>query len=53
MHHSDNVVDFTLFRKRRQATAAAQLMWAMYTTRAGLSAVTVQMATGPINTRQA
>ena len=53
MYLSDNVVDFTLFRKRRQAKVAAQLMWALYTSRAGLSAMTVQMATVPINTRQA
>jgi hypothetical protein len=53
MHPSDNVVDFTLFRKRRQARIAAELMWAMYASRAGLSAFTVQLTTGPVKTRQA
>lgn len=36
MHTSATVIDFTLHRKRRQARAAAELMWAMYAARAGL-----------------
>ena len=53
MHTPDNVIDLTLFRKRRQARTAAELMWTMYTSRAGLTALTVQMTTGPVRNRQA
>ena len=37
MQTSATVIDFTLQRKRRQARAAAELMWAMYAARAGLA----------------
>lgn len=53
MHTPDNVIDLTLYRKRRQARTAAELMWTMYTSRAGLTALTVQMTTGPVRNRQA
>lgn len=47
------VIDFTLHRKRRQARAAAQLMWAMYAARAGLALFTHHAVTAPGDTRQA
>ena len=53
MSISANVIDFTLHRKRRQARAAAQLMWAMYAARAGLSAFTLQASNAPSDTRRA
>ena len=39
MPTSATVIDFTLHRKRRQARAAAELMWAMYAARAGLAVI--------------
>lgn len=48
-----NVIDFTLHRKRRQARAAAELMWAMYTARAGLAAFTTQSLSPSSDTRRA
>ncbi len=50
---SANVIDFTLHRKRRQARAAAELMWAMYAARAGLSVFTLQASNAPSDTRRA
>lgn len=44
MQTSATVIDFTLHRKRRQARAAAELMWAMYAARAGLAVFTAQAA---------
>jgi hypothetical protein len=44
MQTSATVIDFTLHRKRRQARAAAELMWAMYAARAGLAVFTTQAA---------
>ena len=52
MHVSATVIDFTLHRKRRQARAAAELMWAMYAARAGLVVFTAQAATSS-DTRRA
>ncbi|UXV21888.1 hypothetical protein N4P55_11200 [Pseudomonas fluorescens] len=52
MPTSATVIDFTLHRKRRQARAAAELMWAMYAARAGLAVVAAQAAT-PSDTRRA
>ena len=52
MHTSATVIDFTLHRKRRQARAAAALMWAMYAARAGLMLFTAQ-ASLPSDTRRA
>lgn len=48
-----NVIDFTLHRKRRQARAAAELMWAMYIARAGLAAFTTQSVSPSSDTRRA
>lgn len=53
MSISANIIDFTLHRKRRQARAAAQLMWAMYAARAGLSVFTLQASNAPSDTRRA
>jgi len=53
MSISANVIDFTLHRKRRQARAAAQLMWAMYAALAGLSVFTLQASNAPSDTRRA
>ncbi|RMT85090.1 hypothetical protein ALP39_00583 [Pseudomonas marginalis pv. marginalis] len=44
MPASATVIDFSLHRKRRQARAAAELMWAMYAARAGLAVFTTQAA---------
>jgi len=52
MQTSATVIDFTLHRKRRQARAAAELMWAMYAARAGLAVFTAQAA-APSDTRRA
>lgn len=52
MQTSATVIDLTLHRKRRQARAAAELMWAMYTARAGLAVFTAQTVQ-PNDTRRA
>ncbi|MCS3512503.1 MULTISPECIES: hypothetical protein [Pseudomonas] len=52
MPTSATVIDFTLHRKRRQARAAAELMWTMYAARAGLAVFTTH-ATTPSDTRRA
>ncbi|WP_167498005.1 hypothetical protein [Pseudomonas nabeulensis] len=52
MPTSATVIDFTLHRKRRQARAAGELMWAMYAARAGLAVFTAQAAK-PSDTRRA
>ena len=52
MQISATVIDFTLHRKRRQARAAAEQMWAMYAVRAGLAVFTAQVATSS-DTRRA
>lgn len=38
MTPSDNVIDFALFRKRKQAQQMGRLMWAFYSQQAGLAA---------------
>ncbi len=38
MSHADNVIDFALFRKRKQAQQLGRLMWALYAQQAGLAA---------------
>ncbi|TDV72730.1 hypothetical protein EC915_101878 [Pseudomonas sp. LP_7_YM] len=48
-----NVIDFTLYRKRRQARAAAELMWNLYVARAGLAAFIARAAVSSSDTRQA
>ncbi|MGA9700243.1 hypothetical protein [Pseudomonas sp.] len=52
MQTAATVIDFTLYRKRRQARAAAELMWAMYAARAGLAVFTAQ-ASPSSDTRRA
>lgn len=52
MQTTAHVIDFTLHRKRRQARAAAELMWSMYAARAGLAVFTAQAAPSS-DTRQA
>ncbi|AZF21975.1 hypothetical protein C4J89_3147 [Pseudomonas sp. R4-35-07] len=52
MQTSATLIDFTLHRKRRQARAAAELMWAMYAARAGLAVFTAR-ALANSDTRQA
>ena len=52
MPTSATVIDFTLHRKRRQARAAAELMWTMYAARAGLAVFAVQ-TTASSDTRRA
>ncbi|MCP1464013.1 hypothetical protein [Pseudomonas sp. S3E17] len=52
MPASATVIDFTLHRKRRQARAAAELMWAMYAACAGLAVFTTHAVT-PSDTRRA
>ncbi|NWF07279.1 hypothetical protein HX810_06330 [Pseudomonas salomonii] len=52
MQPSASVIDFTLHRKRRQARAAAELMWAMYAARAGLAVFSAHTATAS-DTRRA
>lgn len=53
MRPNENVVDFTLYRKRRQARLMAELMWTMYATRAGLTAPTLVQAVKSSETRRA
>lgn len=54
MRATENVIDFTLYRKRRQARAAAELMWTMYAVSAGLATFTVQSGNnGSSDTRRA
>ncbi|WP_411959515.1 hypothetical protein ACK56M_13520 [Pseudomonas sp. s4] len=38
MSHADNVIDFTLFRKRKHAQQMGRWMWALYAQQAGLVA---------------
>ncbi|WP_395608052.1 hypothetical protein [Pseudomonas sp. B22129] len=52
MQTSATLIDFSLHRKRRQARAAGELMWAMYAARAGLAVFAAQTAQ-PSDTRRA
>lgn len=38
MSQAASVIDFTLYRKRKQAQQQGRLLWAMYTQQAGLAA---------------
>ncbi|MGY4533124.1 hypothetical protein ACVW0Y_002254 [Pseudomonas sp. TE3786] len=38
MQSTDNVIDFALFRKRKQAQQLARVMWEMYARNAGYAA---------------
>ncbi|MCL6687750.1 hypothetical protein M8R19_03360 [Pseudomonas sp. R3.Fl] len=38
MDRTDNVIDLARYRTRRQARRMAELMWAMYASRAGFGA---------------
>lgn len=51
--HDANVIDFTLHRKRRQARAAGELMWAMYAARANMAAFATPATTPSPDTRRA
>ncbi len=53
MSDSANVIDFNSYRKRRQARAMAELMWAMYATRASVANFTFTAAKLSSETRQA
>ncbi|WP_019409065.1 hypothetical protein [Pseudomonas psychrophila] len=53
MSVSANVIDFTLYRKRRQARAAAELMWTTYAARAGIAVFFAPSVSSPSDTRQA
>jgi hypothetical protein len=53
MSDSANVIDFNSYRKRRQARAMAELMWAMYATRASVANFTITAAKISSETRQA
>ncbi|UQW69728.1 hypothetical protein [Pseudomonas avellanae] len=53
MSDSANVIDFNLYRKRRQARATAELMWAMYVARASVSSFTFAIASTSSETHQA
>ncbi|MBT2372322.1 hypothetical protein [Pseudomonas fluorescens] len=53
MHTPTNVIDFTLHRKRRQARAAAELMWTMYAARAGLAVFATHTTNPSSDTRRA
>lgn len=53
MPASATVIDLNSYRKRRQARAMAELMWAMYANRAGLASFTVNPASASSETRQA
>ena len=47
------VIDLNSYRKRRQARAMAELMWAMYASQAGITSFTTPAASTPSETRQA
>ena len=54
MTHADNVIDFALFRKRKQAQQMGRLMWAFYSQQAGLAAQPwAQASATPKTPRQA
>ncbi|WP_179149201.1 hypothetical protein [Pseudomonas syringae] len=53
MPESANIIDFNLYRKRRQARATAELMWAMYVARASVCGFTFVAASTSSETRQA
>ncbi|MDU8501353.1 hypothetical protein RYB01_19500 [Pseudomonas syringae] len=53
MQDCANVIDFNLYRKRRQARVTAELMWAMYAARASLCGFTFVIASTSSETRQA
>lgn len=54
MSHAANVIDFTLFRKRKQAQRLGRQLWAMYALQASLAAQLCSQAhTAPKAPRQA
>jgi hypothetical protein len=53
MRPTENVIDFTHYRKRRQARLMAELMWTMYATRAALTTLQAVPTVNPNETRQA
>lgn len=52
MNPTDNVIDLSRFRQRKQAQAQARLMWALYARNAGYQAFHIQ-AQQPTETRHA
>jgi hypothetical protein len=54
MRPNENVIDFTIYRKRRQARVLAELMWAMYAARAaGITSFQSVPTSNSSETRQA
>ncbi|WP_353232397.1 hypothetical protein [Pseudomonas helleri] len=53
MSVSANVIDFALYRKRRQARAAAELMWTAYAARAGIAVFFAPSVSSSSDTRRA
>ena len=53
MSVSANVIDFALYRKRRQARAAAELMWTAYAARAGIAVFFAPPVSSSSDTRRA
>jgi len=53
MKPTDNVIDFALFRKRKQAQHLARIMWDMYARNAGFAAQPVAQPRKQTETRHA
>ena len=53
MSPSDNVIDFTSYRKRRESRRMAELMWTMYAVRTGYAVAHFTPTAKPGETRQA
>lgn len=53
MKPTDNVIDFALFRKRKQAQQLARVMWEMYARNAGFAALQLTQHTQATETRHA
>ncbi len=53
MKPTDNVIDFALFRKRKQAQQLARVMWEMYARNAGFAALQLTQHTQTTETRHA
>lgn len=53
MNLTSNVIDFALFRKRKQAQQLARVMWEMYARNAGYSALQIAQQINQTATRHA
>ncbi|WP_448092571.1 hypothetical protein [Pseudomonas lini] len=53
MNPTDNLIDFTSYRKRKQAQQRARAMWEMYVRNAGLQAYQWVRAAHSTETRHA